>query len=99
MNEGHTGDCVRARVRAWAHNQAPLPPCHCLEDKAAADALAAALHNAVAALNTNSFHRRSLALQDLAREVTRLLGLEWNPYGQTTAPDGTITSRDEDIRP
>ena len=93
----------------YVHNDPPHPVTHIeirppddttirvrLTDTAS---LTAALHNAIAALNTNSFTKRSLALQDLAREVTRLLGLEWNPYGQTRHPDGTITSRDEDIRP
>lgn len=26
---GHTAECVRARGRAWALNQPPLPPCDC----------------------------------------------------------------------
>ncbi len=63
------------------------------------DSLTEALAGAVAALNRNGFVTRSAALYDLAEAVTRHLGLEWNPYGQTVHPDGTITSRDEDIRP
>lgn len=67
-------------------------------------ALISALHSAIVALNRNGFVTRSAALYDLAEAITRHLGLEWNPYGQTThpRPDGLgmdVTRRDEDIRP
>ena len=93
----------------YVHNDPPHPVTH-IEIRQPGDTairvrltdtagLTEALHNAVAALNSSGFVTRAAALQDLAEAVTRYLGLEWNPYGQTQHPDGTITRRDEDIRP